>query len=212
MISPGSSLELELSAILREQPALHGLLRAGRGERRILRWVGPEDRARGLGITAMDIPGRTGTLWAGPTPGRRDWSLLQPQLEGLRARGIDHLVCLLALEDLERLDRQAPFRAGLREHFGERLLHVPMGPDGLPSSLEAFVRALERVDSALFSGEDVLVHCGAGCGRTGTFHCCMLIRAGYDTAEAIATYRARRACGPESAAQVALIEWVRRRA
>ncbi len=204
-----SSIERVLSGILSDDPSLGDLVRPRPGERRVLRWIGARDRARGLAITSVEVPGRSGTLWAGPTPGRRDWSKLEEQLEGLREAGVHHLVCLLSKEDLIRLDRQAPFRASLRAHFGDHLCEVPMRPDGLPASLRAFEEALRRADEALFAGHDVLAHCGAGCGRTGTFCCCLLVRAGFDTTEAVAAFRARRRCGPETAAQVALVEWIR---
>ena len=204
-------IEQALDRILDEDPSLADLVRPWPDERRVLRWIGPEDKARGYGITPIELPGRAGTLWAGSTPGRRDWSRLPAQLGGLREAGIDQLVCLLSQGDLERLDRQAPFRTSLEARFGDGLLHVPMGDYGLPTSVDVFEAALERVDEALFAGADVLAHCGAGCGRAGTFCCCMLVRAGYDTAEAVATYRAVRGCGPERPLQVALIEWVRRR-
>ena len=79
-----------------------------------------------------------------------------------------------------------------------------------PGDVAAFLAALDEVDLCVGRGETVLVHCGAGCGRTGMFSACLLVRHGSTPVEAIRTHRRLRGCGPETPEQVAFVVWYAR--
>ncbi len=87
-----------------------------------------------------------------------------------------------------------PFPAGMAH------LHLPI-PDFSPPSPEARDRAMEFIDGHLTEDRGVLVHCGAGYGRTGTILACFLVHCGVHPEEAIDLVRISRPGSIETAAQ-----------
>jgi protein-tyrosine phosphatase len=54
--------------------------------------------------------------------------------------------------------------------------HVP--DHGIPEDERVFLKTVRRAADWLRTGERVLVHCGAGIGRTGMFAICSLVALG----------------------------------
>ena len=48
-------------------------------------------------------------------------------------------------------------------------VHFPIGNLGVPEDKEAFLKLAEQTAEQLKRGDNVLVHCTDGVGRTGTF-------------------------------------------
>ena len=116
------------------------------------------------------------------------------------------VLSLVPAEDLIYPLELPSYAAEVRARFGQGAWSLPVPDYGVPTDRRAFEAALAAVTEALRSGERILVHCLAGCGRTGTFAAAFLVSRGQDPDEAIAAVRAARGCGPETAGQVA---WVR---
>lgn len=71
--------------------------------------------------------------------------------------------------------------------------------DGSVEPLDHFAEALLKLIELRRRGLRVYVHCVAGCGRTGTLISAYLIlEKGFSADEAIALYRWKRGCGPET--------------
>jgi protein-tyrosine phosphatase len=116
---------------------------------------------------------------------------LQADLDRLRTQyGIDRLVCLLEVDELEQLN--IPDLLGQTRAHGIAAEHFPVPDDGLPDSMESFTALVDRVTAAVKSGETVLIHCKGGQGRTGMLTAAILVELGATSENAIALVRQSR--------------------
>ena len=114
----------------------------------------------------------------------------------------DVVVCLV--ERHEIADRYPEYVAWL-DAAGDRAIWWPI-PDLHAPTIEVMVPFVDRLAALLRDGSDVVIHCAAGIGRTGTTAACVLIRLGLSAAEALAAVAAARPmAGPEVGAQRDLV-------
>ena len=83
-------------------------------------------------------------------------------------------------------------------------LHLPV-VDMEPPTLDEVVRFMDFVQRAENENRPVVVHCGAGQGRTGTMLACYLVRKGYDAQDALVQVRRRRPGSVETPEQEAVV-------
>jgi atypical dual specificity phosphatase len=93
----------------------------------------------------------------------------------------------------------APSADVLARH-GLDLLHSPV-PDFTPPGAEVIAEFLQKARFYRHEGKAIVVHCGAGIGRTGTLIACYLVDKGYDPEEAIDTVRRARPGSIETSEQ-----------
>lgn len=82
----------------------------------------------------------------------------------------------------------------------------PIPDFGVPLDRDDFAAFVYVLATRLRAGERMLVHCGAGIGRTGVLACCLLIALGVSQENALKTVHAAGS-GPETPEQKDLIDW-----
>jgi atypical dual specificity phosphatase len=135
----------------------------------------------------------TGNMIAGmERPGT--YSYLEEDLAFLKRNGIEIVISLTA-DPLQRL---------AAERYDFELFHIPIPDGGVPDfrQIENFVN---YINYGLRNGKKILVHCGAGYGRTGTMFACYLVSLGATAEEAIKEIRRKVPLAIENKQQEARI-------
>ncbi|MBE7463321.1 MAG: dual specificity protein phosphatase family protein [Planctomycetes bacterium] len=132
-------------------------------------------------LAGMERPGTSATL-------RED-------LEFLKAQGIGAIVSLT----------ETPLEGAEVEAGGFRYLHLPV-VDFSPPTLGQVKRAIKFLDEMERERRAVVVHCGAGRGRTGALLACALVRQGRRAWEAIEELRRLRAGSIETREQEQIVK------
>ena len=110
-------------------------------------------------------------------------------LESLAEQGVEAVVCLIPLAELES------YGVGnlLREYRarGWPIYHLPI-IDQRVTTVDEMQAAVEWADGLLAEGRSVMVHCVAGLGRSGMFAACLLAGRGLSAEQAVAAVRRAR--------------------
>jgi|SRR5215469_18849973 len=150
---------------------------------------------------------------AGPWPGRLalsarprggDW--LANELANWKRAGIDSVLPLLTPEEQRDLDLLK--EGGESQEQGLAFSSFPIPDREVPASEAKFNEALRHANEVLSRGENLLIHCRQGIGRTGLFAACLLIRAGMSPSAAVDLVSAARGLPiPETTGQR---DWIER--
>ena len=149
------------------------------------------------------IPGK---LYLHSMPGR--YESFERTAAEIQMRGITEVICLVPLEEIEF---KSPDYARALKNGGTawRQVMFPIVDYGVPKEREAYRRLILQVVDSLRTGTNVLAHCGAGIGRTGTLAACVLAVLGVPVTEALETVHAAGSY-PERPEQLDLVDWVAR--
>jgi len=119
------------------------------------------------------------------------------------------------LEDLDLLREQGvlaivsltekPLKEEILKAKDIAYLHLPI-MDMQPPTLENIIRFIDFVIFLKREERPVVVHCGAGMGRTGTMLACYLVEQGYSFRDALARVRQQRPGSVETIEQEAAIQ------
>jgi protein-tyrosine phosphatase len=148
-----------------------------------------------------DVRGR---LYLHSMPGR--YEPYQATLDGVRIKGITQVVCLTSLEEIAG-KAPAYARALQRNDLPWQQRMFPIVDFGVPSDRARFLELVNSVAADLRDGVNILLHCAAGIGRTGTVASCVLVALGVPAPEAAERVHAAGSHA-ERPEQVELIQWV----
>jgi atypical dual specificity phosphatase len=120
---------------------------------------------------------------------------LEEDLAFLRTEGIKAILSL----------SETPLEESILRKSGLAYLHVPVDDFTAPT-IEQVETCMEFIERMLYAeNRPVVVHCGVGCGRTGTMLACHFVRKGRTAEEAIEDTKAVRPCSIETDGQRALV-------
>ena len=101
---------------------------------------------------------------------------------------------------------QEPLAEDLLQEYGVRSLHLPVADFTAPSTAQV-AQAVRFVHAELARGGRVVVHCGAGFGRTGcVLACCLVSEQGLSAEAAMNAVRQMRPGSIETDEQEALVQ------
>jgi len=172
-----------------------------------------------LQIAAVDAGADRGKIGVTFAPGKNDrfaiggpWARdLDEDLDAIVAWGARTIVTLLESRELAYL---AITRLGVEvQRRGMEWLHLPIPDVGTPGpEFEAEWPAVsDHLRSRLYAGENIVVHCRGGVGRSGMIAARLLAESGVDAEEAIARVRAVRPGAIETWEQEQWARWGPRR-
>jgi len=112
-----------------------------------------------------------GNLYLHSMPGR--YEPLKSCFEVIEQLGISQIICLAPNEEIEK--KSPDYATAIAEdRIPAKRICFPVPDYGIPEDIEGFYALALEVAKRLKSGENLLVHCAGGIGRTGMFAGCVL--------------------------------------
>ncbi len=145
---------------------------------------------------------KAGKLGMMTRPRGYDW--LEDDILKLKRMGVGVLISLLEREEIAELGLMREGEVCERE--GITFHTYPMVDRGVPSSVRTFLSLVKKVNCNLRQGDQVVVHCRMGTGRSALLAAALLIRQGMGTHEAFDVLgKSRRLSVPDTEEQIAWI-------
>jgi len=125
-------------------------------------------------------------------------------MEVIEGQGVGRILCLVSRQELDRYGVGDLLNVYLAHGIAVR--HMPI-PDLKASGIEEMQEAIEWMEAGLSVGENVLIHCVGGLGRSGMAAAALLKSRGMVAEEAMA--EVRRARSPKAIETAEQEEFVR---
>ena len=143
----------------------------------------------------------TGAMYLHSMPGREE--PLAATVHAVKSLGITRVLCLAPAHEITRKSPEYAKAIGSRSlpwHHDP----LPIEDFGAPAEAAAFWRRADELAAFVRDGGNILVHCAAGKGRTGTFAVALCMRLGLSNPEATRLVDVAGS-GPEVPEQVAFL-------
>jgi protein-tyrosine phosphatase len=138
-------------------------------------------------VRHVDLPSEVpGRLFLHSMPGR--YETFEEARDAITASGVKHVVCLTPDDEIRH--RSPEYAAAIADGLPWRHVPLPVPDFGIPGDPDAFRATAQSIAQSLRDGENVLVHCAAGIGRTGTFAVAVLCQLGVPLRDAQVRVRA----------------------
>jgi len=127
-------------------------------------------------------------------------------LDALKAKGVDKLVCLQKPKEFQQISKPETVeeRRAAVENRDIDFVHQAIGDFSTPTLAQA-LELVDLVNSGLEAGEQVVTHCFAGLGRAGTIAACVLVSRGHDADVAVELVRRYRRGAIQTAEQAQFV-------
>lgn len=129
---------------------------------------------------------------------------IEDEFRGIAQFGISRMVSLLETHEIRDLGLlTAPDLCAANQI---NFMHYPIKDRGLPSPFSATQKLVTQLHDDILKGNNTVIHCRAGIGRTGLLAAAVLIRHGLDANAALAMIsKARGVSVPDTEEQ---IDWL----
>ena len=120
-----------------------------------------------------------GHLFLGSMPGKNHVPFIEDEAEILK-KGITTVLRLSAND--ETGVKSPDYHYAIKtKNLKWKEIYYPVEDFSAPKDVDSYIKLVETILKILKSGKTVLVHCGAGIGRTGTFSIALLYKLGFNT-------------------------------
>jgi protein tyrosine phosphatase (PTP) superfamily phosphohydrolase (DUF442 family) len=133
-------------------------------------------------LRAVELPSDiAGRLYLHSMPGR--YEPLEDCWKAVTQAGCSMIVCLAPSDEIQK--KSPAYAAAINsESTPVGMRNFPIPDYGPPEDIDAFAKSVTETAAALKQGTSILVHCGAGIGRTGTYAIAVLMALGLSISEA----------------------------
>jgi len=120
-----------------------------------------------------------GKIYLHSMPGRHEsWADF---VEAATAAQISDIVCLTPVYEITK--KSPAYEEALREKFPYKIHCFPIPDFDVPDDESEFFLFIGSVANVVRAGRHILIHCGAGIGRTGMVASCLLLALGCSVEE-----------------------------
>ncbi len=121
-----------------------------------------------------------GVLAVMAKPVAGEW--IEDEIRAIAQQGMNRIVSLLELSEEREVGLSE--ERHLAEKHGMHFLSYPIQDRGVPRSAQEFGKLVGSIYRSVHTGENTVIHCRAGIGRTGLVAAGVLLHCGYKPSEA----------------------------